>query len=197
MRGRRMGLVSGVVLACSLAPAVSAATRLDRFLVRPGEESGFAPQGAPQVFRTARVWVAGEPRRRRKTDSARLRREGFVRAVSRLMAYTRAPNNGGALSWVVELGSSRAAKAEQRVQLRQTIAAQGRVKIARYTVPGVPGAKGFTATVSGQPGGASNTLFTEGRCLLLVGDAIPGGDIAAPVKAAVRAISHRTGGRCP
>jgi hypothetical protein len=197
MRARRMGGISASVVAFSLVPAALAATPLDRFIARAGEEPGFVPQGQPQTVSTARAWVAGEPRRQRKADTARLRREGFVRAVSQQMTYTRSPNNGGGLSFVVELGSASAARAEQRVQLRQTIAAQGKATISRYTIPGIPGAQGFTATLSGQPGGASNALFTEGRCLLLVGDSVPSGNIGGPVRMAVSAIFRRTGGRCP
>jgi len=196
MRARNL-TVGAIVAALSMAPVAGAAVSLTRFIARAGEEPGFVPHGRPQTSSTASAWVAGEPRGQRKADSARLRREGFVRAVAQQMTYLPNPRNGGGLSWVMELGSSNAALAEQRVQLRQTIAAQGKVKIRRFSIPGVPGAKGFTATLPGQPGGAANALFTEGRCLLLIGDSVPDANLAGPVKAGVRAIYRRTGGRCP
>ena len=113
------------------------------------------------------------------------------------MSDVGAPSTGGGLSLVVELGSRKSADAELSVQLRQDIAGQGPgARIQHFMVPGVTSARGFTV-VTAIPGSAANALFTEGRCLLLVGDAIPKGDPATPVKAGVKAIYRRTHGRCP
>lgn len=176
-------------------PAAFAATPLDRFLARAGEEIGFVPHGQPQTFSTARAWVAVEPPLQAKRDAARLRREGFVLGVFQEMTDTRNPNDGRGSSSVLELGSSKAAGAEQRAEIREAIAAAGQASINRYTIPGIPGSRGFTATLAGR--GASNAFFTEGRCLLIVSDSVPVGNVAGPVKAAVKAILRRTGGSCP
>jgi hypothetical protein len=196
----RFTLVAVAVGAGCVGGVALAAVSLSRFTARPGEETGFSPQGKPHGYRTARSWLAGggEKGRRLTTDAARLNGEGFVAALVQHMTYVAAPSTGGGLSLVLELGSRKSAHAELTVQLRQDIAGLGRgAMIRRFAVPGVPTARGFTVVISGMPGSAANALFTEGRCLLLVGDAIPTGNPAPPVKAGVKAIYRRTHGRCP
>jgi hypothetical protein len=194
-RFRGVGAVTaGVVLV--LVPAALAVTSLERFVARAGEEKGFVPHGQPQIFSTARGWVAVEPARQARRDAARLRREGFVLGIFQGMTSTHDPKNRAGASSVLELGSSTAARAEQRVEMREGIAALNpKDMIRRYTIPGVPGALGYTATLAGR--GAANAFFTEGRCLLLLADNVPLGNVAGPVEMAARAIFSRTGGRCP
>jgi hypothetical protein len=195
---RKRSLAVGIAVGAVLVPAVAlAAVSLSNFTARAGEETGFAPQGRPVISPTARSWVAGEPARQHNANLARLQREGFVSAVTQQMRYLRNPKKGGGLSWVIELGSSTAARAEQRVELRQIIAAQGKAKIRHLAVPGVPGATAFAATEKKYTGGAANALFTEGPCLVLVGDSVLVGNYTAPVIAGARAVYRRTGGRCP
>lgn len=193
----RLVVLIAVLASLSLAGVALAAVRLDKFIARNGEETGFTHQGAPHTYATVHAYVAAFNRPQRKAAAARLRREGFVRALYQYMTYVQSPDNGGGLSFVVELGSRKAARAEQRVQLRQDIAAQGNATVHDFKVPGVPGVTAFTATLSPHPGGAANALWTEGRCLLLVGDSIPASNLAGPVKAGVEAIYRRTGGHCP
>jgi hypothetical protein len=194
-RFRGVGPVTaGVVLL--LVPVALAVTSLDRFAARAGEETGFVPNGQPQIFSTARGWVTVEPPRQAKRDAARLRREGFVLGIFQHMRSTHDARNRAGASSVLELGSSTAARAEQRTEIQEGIAALNpKDIIRRYTIPGVPGAVGYTATLAGR--GAANAFFTEGRCLLLVADNVPVGDVAGPVEMAARAIFNRTGGSCP
>ena len=199
MRLRLTLVVAAVAIMCLGAVAV-AAVSLEKFTARPGEETGFTPRGKPHVFQTARAWLVsgGEKGSTLNTDAGRLTREGFVVAVVQHMAYQLAPNNGGGISLVVELGTAKAAKAERLVQLNQDIAGEGHsATIRRFNVSGVPSARGFTVVLPGMPGSAANAVFTEGRCVLLVGDLIPNGDPKPPVQAGVEAIDHRTRGRCP
>jgi hypothetical protein len=78
---------------------------------------------------------------------------------------------GGGLSYVVELGSPKAAVKELAHDVRSNIAAQGKGALNhRFTFAGVPGAVGFTARTAHKPGGAANVSFREGNCVLLVGD---------------------------
>jgi hypothetical protein len=196
----RLRLVAAAVVAACVGGVALAAVSLSRFTARLGEETGFSPQGTPHVYRTARSWLAsgGETGRRLTTDAARLNGEGFVAALVQHMTYVAAPSAGGGISLVLELGSRKSADAELPVQLRQDIAGQGvGATIRRFKIPGVPSARGFTVVISLMPGSAANALFTEGRCLLLVGDAVPTGNPATPVKAGVTAIFRRTHGRCP
>jgi hypothetical protein len=164
----RLTLVAAAVVAACVGGVALAAVSLSRFTARPGEETGFTPQGTPHVYRTARSWLAGggETGRRLTTDAARLSGEGFVAALVQHMTYVAAPSTGGGISLVLELGSPNSADAELPVQLRQDIAGQGLgATIRRFKVRGVPGARGFTVVISGMPGSAANALFTESRCL--------------------------------
>jgi hypothetical protein len=211
MRVRLTAVVVAAVAVCLGGVAV-AAVPLQRFLARPGEETGFTPKGRPLVHPTLHNWLdysGGGEKRQRRLDAARLRREGFVRAVVQSMAYDRGtPSNSGGSSTVVELGSSHSAKAEQRVEFQRDISAEGLpktyhyTKIHRFAVSGVPGALGYTAVLSGRhPFRGAYVVFTEGRCELLLagafGDTIPDGNLAGRVKAGVRAIHRRTNGHCP
>jgi hypothetical protein len=61
----------------------------------------------------------------------------------------------------------------------------------RFPVAGIPGAEGW-----GQPDADANILFTEGRCLMLVGDELASvTDNKPPVLAAAGAVWARTHGR--
>jgi hypothetical protein len=139
-----------------------------------------------------------------KVDSQRLSGEGFVAYLIEHLTPSAAPSNGAAVSTVMELGSPAAAAREQRTELQHLIAFQGISLPGRpalvsrdFTVPGVPSADGLTGTQAGLPGGEANVLFTEGRCMLVVGDSRAAGNITAPVTAAVQSIYRRTHGRCP
>ena len=118
MRACRLFALAMVCAGCVGGVAL-AAVPLGRFIARPGEEPGFTRRGKPSVYRSARAWLAsgGEKIRQLKTDTARLHHERFVEAIVQNMAFVSAPDTGGGLSLVVELGSRKAARAEQRIQL--------------------------------------------------------------------------------
>jgi hypothetical protein len=127
-------------------------------------------------------------------DRRRVEREGFREAVQQ---QTATGNGGGGLDFVLELGSATAAREEQAAQLDEDIAAQ-HVPITRFAVPGVPGASAIAAA-GGKQGSTANVLFTEGRCLLLVGDGEVASGYRARVVAGAQAIYRRTaagGGAC-
>jgi hypothetical protein len=195
MLRRRVSAVGAIVAALLLVPAALAATPLERFIAQAGEAPGFVPRGRPQVFRTASAWTGVLPTRKPKRDAGRLRREGFVLGVFQRLTDAHDPAIRRGSSAVIELGSASAARAEGRVDMREGIAAEPGATINRYTIRGVPGSFGYTATLAGR--GASNAFFTEGRCLLTVGDSEPVGNVAAPVMAAVRAVFRRTDGSHP
>jgi hypothetical protein len=99
------------------------------------------------------------------------------------------------------LRSPAVAAKELAYELKSDIAAQGKsATIHRFAIAGVPGAVGFTATEHHHPGGASNVLWREGSCVLLVGDFLPHGSsvaLTAPVTAGTLAVDRRTAGSCP
>jgi len=191
----RLALVAAAVVAVSAAGVALGGTSIRTYVARAGEETGFSPQGQPGIYHSARAWLAygGEKGQALKADVARLAREGFVAAVVQHMTYDAAPSHGGGLSLVVELGSRKDARDELLEQLREDIAGQSNVR--HFTVPQLPDARGFTVSGNGSP--AANLLFTEDRCLLLVGDEIPSGNDRGPVVAGANAIYRRTNGRCP
>jgi hypothetical protein len=95
-------------------------------------------------------------------------------------------SKGQGVSWAMELGSASAAAREKAAELQQF--ASTAPGATRFTVAGVPGAEGW-----GQPYADANILFTEGRCLMLVGDQLAAGSDNKPVVlAAVRAVWART-----
>jgi len=128
----------------------------------PGKETGFEP-GKPQPASTVKAWVHGEPSREAKKDSKRLTAEGFVAAISE--GTHNAKLHGEGLSTAEELGSPAEAAKELAYEVRSNITAQGKGSlIHRFSIAGVPGAVGFTATGRHEPGGAANVLWQEGSC---------------------------------
>jgi hypothetical protein len=79
------------------------------------------------------------------------------------------------------------------------IRANGPVANLRFfTVPGIPGARGWTASLPGEPAGRAvgNVLWVQGRCLHVLGNQGPG-PFVGPLSRGARAIYQRTSGQCP
>jgi hypothetical protein len=93
-----------------------------------------------------------------------LRSNGFRGSVVENLNARSGGSSAAALSLVIELRSSAAAKRQQGDQLRTAISTQGSgTVIKRFTVAGAPGAEGFTGTDAGQSG-AAIVVFAEGSC---------------------------------
>lgn len=165
---------------------------LTPYVVRAGDETGFSINGTPKLFSTAASWVAGDANA--KAEAAHLQEEGFRAALS---ASTSTVSGNPGLSFVLELGSHASALSEERAQLKADMAENSPAKITRITSNHAPTSEGFTAKGKF---GAANLLFVEGRCVLLVGDAIKGGATnISPVLAGAFRIYARTnssGGAC-
>lgn len=136
---------------------------LDAYLLREGE-GGFSVFSVPVVQPTIASWV--KVSRSTVADGRRVQAEGFRGALEQATATS---TGGTGLDFVLEVGSSAAARRELAVELREDIAEQGHYGVTRFTVPGIPASQGIAA-VGGNRGSAANVLFTEGRCLLLVGN---------------------------
>jgi hypothetical protein len=157
---------------------------LSAYLVQGQEETGLPPTGQATNYPTAPQWTSnGVPNG--DAEAKRLAQEGFREATSVQTGSTK----GHGVSWAMQLGSASAAAREQAAELHEfSSSAPG---ATRFTVAGVPGAKGW-----GQPNMNANILFTEGRCLMLVGDELASGtDNKPPVVAAARAVWARTHGK--
>jgi hypothetical protein len=143
------------------------------------------PTGKAVADRTPAQWTAnGTPNA--AAEDKRLRQEGFREVIS---VQTGASSAQG-VSWAMELASASAVAREQAAELKEfAYGPDAPTKATRFSVLGVASAEGWAF-----PGADANVLFTEGRCLLLVGDQLSG-SVKPPVIAATRAIWARTHGK--
>jgi hypothetical protein len=173
------------------------AATLTRFLVRAGEEPGFAP-GPPHVARSLRGYVRylarfGHPRQV-AADNKRLKAEGFVAAAwehtTGQAAFAR--DGGVGQSYVMEFATSIGARHERAFLVRIL---PGHTK---FGVTGIPGAYGRKGVRSGNESFA-NLVWQQGQCTLSVGEAFFPRTTAPtrPLIAAAQAIYRRTGSTCP
>ena len=163
--------------------------------MRKGEEPGFRPGAAPGALPRKRETITGvnafaKLNHLPAADARRLRSEGFVEFT---VEPIRGPRTAG-LSNVALYKTAKGARHSKAHDLRaDVIRALGPVGTLRFfTVSGVPGARGWTAS---KPH-VANVSWVQGRCYLTVGNQGPGPYPAALGKA-VRAIYKRTNGRCP
>jgi hypothetical protein len=145
------------------APARSQPTHgIGALVLRRGELPGFTAQGEVSTATGASAFAADEgiPPERIKKEAARLARAGFVAgAIEHLVS----PAGTEGLSVADRFRSSKSARAE--VAFAAT--PQPGAKQTDFTVPGIPGARGFDAS-SAQSSG-HNIAFAVGSHYYLVG----------------------------
>lgn len=171
---------------------------LTQFLMRKGEEPGFRPGALAGAQPAARDTITGvdafvKKMRLTPTDASRLRSEGFI-------SFTAQPIRGGNTAGVSNVAlyeTAQGAKHSMAEDLKPAvIRAQGPVKkMTFFTVSGVPGARGWSAS---EPP-VANLMWVEGRCYLTIGNGGPAGSdsYVAGLSQAARAIHARTQGKCP
>ena len=117
------------------------------------------------------------------------RRERFI---SFTFQPIRGPRTAG-ISNVALFAAAEGAKDNMAYELRRAaIRASGPVAHLRYfTVPGIPGARGWTAS---KPH-VGNVWWVQGRCVLVLGNQGPG-PFAGPISTGARAIYERTNAVC-
>lgn len=181
--------------ASTAAKAPSSVPDLTPFLMRKGEEPGFEPGAAPGATPQSRDTISGvaafaQEMRLDAAEERRLRSEGFI---SFTVEPIRAPKAAGVMN-VALYRTAKGAEHSLAHDLRpDVIRAFGPVKgLKFFTVPGVPGARGWTAT--DPPVG--NVQWVQGRCMFVLGNQ-SSGPKAGLLSAGVRAIHKRTQGRCP
>jgi hypothetical protein len=163
------GLVVGL-LGLTWSGVATASPRplpLSARLLGNGDLVGFHPESKTTSFSTAKAWVAGGPHAsaaQQAADIARLKKEGFVAVLSEFL--DRGAEKGSGLSWVMQLGSAAAARAERKRDLAEYEAAGGG-SFTTFSVPMIPGARGYLE--SGGGSGGENILFADGPFLFLVG----------------------------
>jgi hypothetical protein len=175
--------------------ARTASRDLDRFLMRKDEEPGFRLGAAPGAEPASGGTIEGveafvEDMHLAPADARRLRDEGFI---SYAFQPIRGPRTAG-ITNVALYATAEGAKHSLAHELRtDVIRASGPVaNLRRFAVPGIPGARGWTAS---EPH-VGNVLWVQGRCLLVLGNQGPG-PFAGPLSRGARAIYERTNGQCP
>jgi hypothetical protein len=175
--------------------APSDTRHLDRFLMHNGEEPGFRPGAAPGATPSSGGTITGirafvEDMHLPPADAQRLRGQGFI---SFAFQPIRGPRAAG-ISNVALFATAKSAKHNMAHELRtDAIRAFGPVaNLRRFTVPGIPGARGWTAS---KPR-VGNLWWVQGRCVLVLGNQAPG-PFAGSLSTGPRAIYERTNGVCP
>jgi hypothetical protein len=166
----------------------SGAPDLDQFLMRAGEEPGFRPVGRADTLKG--VTAFAEDLRLTQADARRLRGEGFISFVVKRI---RGPRTEGVTN-VALYATAKGAEHSMAHELRPSvIRLPGPVAKLRYfTVPGIPGARGWTAS---KPH-VGNLHWVQGRCFFVLGNQGPG-PFEGPLSKGARAIYERTNGECP
>jgi hypothetical protein len=185
--------------AASASPSSTAAAQLTRYLMAGSDVADYAPAGKATRFETPTSWGAILGPKPAPAIS-RLEREGFVAAASEYTLYTPKGGTGGGISWAAEFGSANSAAAEQAVDYKQfAVASMGASVVKRYSLKGIAGSRAWASTALGFQ--SANVIFTEGRCLLLIGiERTVGGTLAnvmGPLQSAADSVYKRTRARCP
>jgi hypothetical protein len=174
---------------------------LGRYLMRRGEEPGFRPGAAPGAIPRERGTITGVKAlvnewRLPAADERRLSSEGFISLTFRPI---RGPRSAGVTN-VSLYETAEGAKRNLAHELRaDVIRADGPAENLRFFgVPGVPGARGWTASLPGEPASRAvgNVLWLQGRCLHVLGNQGPG-PFVGPLSRGARAIYERTSRQCP
>src|SRR3954452_22784547 len=175
--------------------AGTGAQDLDRFLMRKDEEPGFRRGALPEALPRSGGTITGvkafvEDMHLAPPDARRLRSEGFI---SYAFEPIRGPRTAG-ITNVALYSTAEGAKHSLAHELRtDVIRAFGPVaNLRRFTVPGIPGARGWTAS---KPR-VGNLWWVQGRCVVVLGNQAPG-PLAGPLSTGARAIYERTNGDCP
>jgi hypothetical protein len=185
VRGVWAVLVSAALMCAACGSGSHSSTSmlpLSAYLVRGHDETGMTRSGTVTTDLTPAQWTSnGTPDA--AAENKRLAQEGFREVMS--VGTT----NG--VSTAMQLGSASSATREEAAELNEFASVpQAPANTTRFTIPGIPSAKGWIFPYSD-----ANVMFTEGRCLMLVGDDLTTSDNQLPVVAAAHAIWTRTHGK--
>ncbi len=161
-----------------------------RFLLRDGEQPGVR---RVESVLTEDAETFAENARLTKAELSRMRSAGMG-----LGTYqpTEGPNSRGVTS-VTLFASAQGARRWMAQELREDYIRRhmpGDGKLRRFVVPGIPGARGWSASKDGHIVG--NIFWVQGRCLMSLGHETTG-PFDGPLAAGAHAIYQRTKGQCP
>lgn len=163
------------------------AVDVEPFLLRNGDQPGVRRVGT--VFKESGVAAFVNGNQLPAADAAQLRSDGFISiTVQRLEGRGGVPGVSNVHLFATAEGARHWLEHEQRPDVIRSYWPRG--KIERFTVPGLPGARGWTRADVG------NVFWVQGRCLLVLGYQRPG-PLAGPLSAGARAVHERTNGECP
>jgi hypothetical protein len=168
---------------------------LEKLLMRDGEEPGFTRGAQPDAQPSALQTLTGldafaADLNLPEADKSRLKEEGFL-------AFSAAPiRSGSEYAGVTNVALYATAAGAQHSMANDVkpdvIQAGGPLQGFRFfDVPGVPGARGWSATAP--PVG--NVLWVEGRCFFVLGNQGPG-SLTEKLTKGVQAMYARTKGQC-
>jgi hypothetical protein len=172
--------------------AQSAEVNLERFLLQDGEEPGFKRIAAPRTEPGVEAFVQGGD----VPDAAaqRLRRAGFISFTFQPMVV----DGGNAGVTNVHLFKTARGARDWMEWETSDEGIHGQIpdtKIDRFTVGGIPGARGWTGTdLHGNRIG--HVFWVQGRCMMVIGNEGEG-DFVKPLSTGATAIYERTKGVCP
>ncbi len=158
----------------------ASALPLSARLIEAGDFAGYIPEPSPKEYRSAGTWTSLDTSlipSQVSADVARLHREGFKGVLVEYL--DRAPGKQNGVSWVMQLGSAAAARAELAANLAEDKAQNP--GFSAYSVPGIAAAHGYHVSGNGFIG--ENILFADGRFLYLVGEGWTAGEKNAPTRA--------------
>jgi hypothetical protein len=173
---------------------------LGRYLMRRGEEPGFRPGAAPGAIPRGRETITGvesfvKEMNLPAVEERRLRSEGFISFTAQPI---RGPRSAGVTN-VALYETEEGAKRSLAHELRPDVIRRGPIANLRFfDVSGIPGARGWTASLRGEPASRAvgNVLWVQGRCLHVLGNQGPGPSRERLSRGA-RAIYERTSDQCP
>ena len=195
---RRFGIVGfALVVLCAVTGAALAALKplpLSARVIQAGEFPGFLalPGQSTTLYKNPKQWVSVDTSLTPAQASARIarmRREGFVAALSRQLGTPKREPWGG-LSWVMQLRSAVAARAELVANVRDAASPGKRPRsYTAFRVSGIPGARGYHLTSSS--GSGDNVVFADGPFVYFVGFGWTGQPKNRPTRAELLAAATR------
>jgi len=157
--------------------------------MRNGEEPGFRPGALPGAEPRSRQTLTGvdayaKDMNLTPADAQRLHSEGFISFAA---GPIRGPRTAGVAN-VTLFATAEGAQRDMAHELRTDVINEPGpvVNLRRFSVPGIPGARGWTASTPH----VGNAYWVQGRCLLVLGNGGPG-PLARPLATGARTIYER------
>jgi hypothetical protein len=170
--------------------APPAKVNVEPFLMQAGEEPGFEPAGDPRTDRGVQSLVGGYA----AEEVNRLRRAGFISITFQPLSGDQG-NAGVSTVLLFETPEGARDWVEYETSDEGIESMVPGAKPKRFTVPGVPGARGWTGR-DRHNNPIGHVFWVQGRCEMLVGNEGEG-DFVKPLSTGAKAIYDRTKGVCP